>query len=340
MSKEEIIEIPSKDFPIGQVRLWGPGAEGANIGAQKASDALLGFQKLFQYVATQEDSRFSSRQFDLPVKIRQGSTVFQIAQDWGRIILENPAWCAFAAVYMGAFAKQAAEKGLLETGTVKDLNRLARTTFKGILALIRIGKFVGGIGIEFLKKVQVKATSADVILLVLPDGSQIEVNLWEYDLFEKCPKELLSVIAGTVDENIELEIASWDSDGTVHFEYIKRADRDFFVIDDSEKDILFPEMIHGEYVELEGFITRINERTQTIGFEYKGHILTCIPNEGSVLPFKDRLISQRNDHFFQRVTLKGYVERLDINDEYKATRPRISFVDIIPLEESDDQMLF
>ena len=87
MSKEEIIEIPSKDFPIGQVRLWGPGAEGANIGAQKASDALLGFQKLFQYVATQEDSRFSSRQFDLPVKIRQGSTVFQIAQDWGRIIL-------------------------------------------------------------------------------------------------------------------------------------------------------------------------------------------------------------------------------------------------------------
>jgi hypothetical protein len=83
---------------------------------------------------------------------------------------------------------------------------------------------------------------------------------------------------------------------------------------------------------LEGSITRGNEKTNTIGFEYNGHILTCKPANNNIATFKDKIISQLENHFFPLVKLVGIIDRTDENHLFKNPRPQVIFEDIIPLE--------
>ncbi len=95
-------------------------------------------------------------------------------------------------------------------------------------------------------------------------------------------------------------------------------------------ETLFPELIHDLFVELEGHITRGNENSNTIGFMYEGHILTCYPSSGNIKDFKSTL--------FTNCTLRGYVDRLHKKTgEFIEKRPRIKFVEIISNESDENQ---
>jgi hypothetical protein len=96
-----------------------------------------------------------------------------------------------------------------------------------------------------------------------------------------------------------------------------------------------PELIHGQFVELEGEITRATENTNTIGFRYKDHILVCKPKYGIIAKFKESIISNDNNHFFPKVLLKGQVDRTNKNGDFKEKKPQILFFEIIPLKSEN-----
>ena len=89
-------------------------------------------------------------------------------------------------------------------------------------------------------------------------------------------------------------------------------------------DVLFPELLHGQYVELEGRTTRGNATTNSVGFRYNEHILTCYPQKGSIVNYKHIL--------FTNSIIKGVIDR---NNKFGIAidkRPKIKFEMIVSLE--------
>jgi hypothetical protein len=88
---------------------------------------------------------------------------------------------------------------------------------------------------------------------------------------------------------------------------------------------LFPELEHGQPVELEGSTTRGNENSNNIGFRYKDHILTCYPKSGSIVNYKNAL--------FEKCKIVGLISREDKYGNISLRRPNIIFHELVPLEQ-------
>ena len=98
---------------------------------------------------------------------------------------------------------------------------------------------------------------------------------------------------------------------------------------------MFPELETTNNVELKGKIMRGDEKNSL--FEYKGHILTCRPMEKrSIATYKEKIVSQQEEHIFQKVKITGKINRLDRNGEFKKY-PTIIFSNIIQVEKPPEQ---
>lgn len=104
--------------------------------------------------------------------------------------------------------------------------------------------------------------------------------------------------------------------------------------DDEEVDdeFLFPELEQGMLVRLEGRLTRGNAETNSVGLNYKGHILNCVPEAGSVVQYKPAL--------FLRCVVEGIVTRLHKNYLVAERKPTIIFKRITQLENDLQDSLF
>ena len=100
--------------------------------------------------------------------------------------------------------------------------------------------------------------------------------------------------------------------------------------DDEGEDTLFPELKHAQSVQLEGEVTRGNERANSIGFGYQGHIITCLPKEGSIVRFKATL--------FLKCRIHGVISRSDDKGGFEAKRPKIIFTNIELLEDEENNL--
>ena len=91
------------------------------------------------------------------------------------------------------------------------------------------------------------------------------------------------------------------------------------------EDRLFPELVHGEKVTLDGVITKGNQRANTIGFLYKEHVLNCDPDSGNIVKYKPAL--------FLKCRIYGTITRIDEKGGFSAKRPKIIFSNIETIEE-------
>jgi hypothetical protein len=141
-------------------------------------------------------------------------------------------------------------------------------------------------------------------------------------LFSRCAK--------IISEDRYLEIGLLDHCEVVDSVVINPEDQSIFYTEsDSESKVVLPELEHGKHVHLEGEITRVTESTNTLGFFYEGHTLTCKPVQGKrIASFKPRIISQQEDHVFPKVRISGTVDRQDAQGGFKEKRPEIIFDDI------------
>ena len=67
--------------------------------------------------------------------------------------------------------------------------------------------------------------------------------------------------------------------------------------------------------------------TNTIGFWYKEHVLTCIPKSGSIVRFKK--------HLFLQCQIIGEITRLDKNGKPTEFRPKIFIEDLTILSDKE-----
>ncbi|WP_406682714.1 hypothetical protein N1F78_08425 [Seonamhaeicola sp. MEBiC1930] len=302
------------------------------LDARKSAEALIGIDEIFRYFLYKKSPELNSLEFDLPVRTRKGS--------WETLIPENIGeWIQLAmttggAYYAGSALKKMAQNDIGDSG-FKDL---FKGIVKGIKWVVQIGKHLKTLKKRKFDKVEFKETKGVQFVGIYNDeGEILYVPKIYLELFTEIPETIFNRLTQLVEEERKLKIGfspseKIDNDDTQKEVSISINEKGIFYKGKDEDDVLFPELVHNQYVELEGHITRGNENSNTIGFAYQNHILTCYPISGKIV--EDRT------YFFGDCIIRGYVNRMDKNGVYIEKRPRIAYMDILPTDKESNKDMF
>ena len=301
---------------IGYLKYSGPGIERGVMGARTSAHALYGFDAALRHFLSQEAPALRDVEFEIPVLVRPGS--------WEALIpLTAGAWIktalgAATVAYGGAAAKKMADNDFKDIG----LGVIFKKSLLGLQSVVSLAKHLGTLRTKQFPKVK---WDQDKERIGIPNekGKHLFVRKSTLDLFVGCPPGLFADMAAVIQHDRELEIGV-ASDGETSSIRIEESERHIFYIPDSENEPLFPELQHGQDVELDGIVTRGNETSNSIGFQYQGHILACYPQSGSIVRFKSAL--------FLKCRIRGVINRADDLGGMTSPRPKIFFESLTKLE--------
>ncbi len=313
---------------LAYIKYEGKLVEDGYLDARKSAEILIGIDEVIRFFLFQENKESAKLDMDIPIRVKKGS--------WMAILPPDLTVWIITAIGTGITAYGATALNTIAKNDFKDVTSkdIAKKIVKGIKWTIEI--------IKHLKKKKVKQfpeakieLKGGIQMVGIPNenGKLLFVPLEYLELYTKVPEKLLDKLTKQIEVERELEIDfseeyKGDLDDTGEPAKITYAEKSLFFEEKEEDDILFPELIHGQYVELDGHLSRGNEKTNTLGFEYANHILTCIPYEGSIKSEKQTL--------FTNCTIKGYVDRLAKDGTYKEKRPIIRYLEI---ENNDEEKL-
>lgn len=303
------------DEHLGLIRYVGKSVEAGYLDAGKSAQALLGVDEVLRYFVGAQDSSFAKADFEVPVRVRQGSVEIVVPDTAVLLasVLGPP-----AAVYLSTAAKKMAERDFDGVG----LRDLFSTSLQALQWAIRIAKHVGTLTRRvFDSGVQWRHANREI---GIPNaaGELLFVPVEYLDLYERMPANLLVKITSVVEVERTLEVVV-RRDGRDESVAVSVTDKPIFCPD--ADDVLFPELEHGAPFEHEGMVTRGNENANSLGFQYKGHILTCYPEEGNIARFKPAL--------FLKSRLVGTVSRADKFGAPVELRPKVVFTSVEPVED-------
>ena len=311
---------PQNNQELGFVRYEGQLVQGGLIDARSASAALSGFDAALRYFAIQQRPGLAGVDFPIPVRVEPGSWTAYLPHDvlqW----IEVAAGLA-ATTYLTTAAKKLAEYDFGNIGLKGVLTR----SVKALQWFARIGKHLGAIP----KRLQgLTWNEAGAAGIPNDQGLILYVPRDYFELVVEAPTGLLSGVAEVVEAERRLTIGVNDQSEIVEVTITRREKHIFYSGDEDGAEILFPEFQHGQRISLEGVVTRGNEMTNTIGFQYSGHILTCRPRRGSIVRFKR--------HLFLQCLIIGEISRLDEHGGTNNPRPHIIFDDLQIKEDDDGQ---
>lgn len=304
---------------IGYIRYEGELVEDGLMDARRQARSLLAFDAALRYFIAKQAPDFRNLDFEIPVRVRNGS--------WEALIPETVAgWVqaglgVVATAYFTKAAQKMAEKDFADFG----ITDLFRTAIDSIKWFARIGKHMGDVAIREFKNVQFTDDRA-LIGIMNADGEILYVPKYILDLYVNTNPNLLENLAVNIEEGRTLAIGAIRN-GEVDEEIVGPSDKAIFCDekDDLDDDVIFPELVHGDYVVLEGEVTRENKTSNSMGFKYNDHILTAYPENGSIVRYKPLL--------FLKCRLFGTVNRIDEKGRIGARRPKLYFSDLEPLEE-------
>lgn len=323
------MNVEEKNKYIGYLKYTGESVKDGMLDARKASEALLGFDEVFRYFLVKEDPDLLEVDFDVPVRVDKGSWIIGISS------------AVIATVYLSAIANKAGSDGFLETGPVKDFQKILTGTLKSIQWVVNILKHQG----VFSKKLDVSKVRVENALidsyvgLENEDGELLQVPKKYYDLYEKCPDKLFEKSTGVVESNRTLQWGVIENGKETKVNINIEEKYIFCKNEDDVTDYLFPELLHDQFVELEGEIIKATESTNSIGLKYKGHVLICKPVSGNISEYKKSIISQSTDHFFPKAVINGQINRHYNKSGKLERKPQILFSEITPIEEEKSQKM-
>lgn len=310
-----------EDEYLGYIKYQGKSVEDGIMDARKSAEALLGLDSALRHFIIIQAPDLKGVDFDIPVRIRKGS--------WEALIPQTvEAWVQasmglVATAYFTKAAQKAAERDFENFG-FKDV---FLKSIEAIKWVVKIGKHLGALT---LKKFENVTFSDNNSLVGIPNekGEILYVPKRYLDLYVSSNPKILHQIASIIENDRVLIIGTY-SDGEPDEVKISKSEKAIFCQneDDDGDDVLFPELIHGEDVVLDGEVTRENKTSNSMGFKYLDHILTAYPQSGSIIPYKPLL--------FLRCRLYGTVSRLDEKGRIDSRRPRLLFTHIEPLERGD-----
>ena len=304
---------------IGFIRYKGEPVEKGYLDARKSAEALLGLDEALRYFVGKQDNQLAKMDYEIPVRIRKGTWEVLIPDDIHSYIAA--ATVIVATAYLAGAATQMAKNDFKDM----SIGKIFKKSIEAMQWLLRMGKHLGTISKKTFTDVKWKNGNK---LIGIPNGNgeYLYIPKLIFDLIEQIPINILRKIASIVTDKIKLEIGVRQKDKD-EIETLEISHKSIFCPDVEE--ILFPELKHGMEVMLEGLVTRGNENTNSIGFQYQGHILTCYPKEGSIVRFKPGL--------FVKCEIIGVVTREDKFGEPIEFKPKIIFTDLKPLERDNPQ---
>ena len=302
------------------------------LDARKSAEILTGIDEVVRFFLYQKSQELSKLEIEIPVRIQKGSWMATLPIDivgWILAVLGTGAG-AYAVTALNQIAKN----------DFKDVQSkdIAKGIIKGLKWTIEITKHLKKKKVKQFPNAKLKEYNGIQLIGILNDEGEILYVPKEYaELYTKVPENLLDKLTKNIEVERELEVDfgesnKGDDDDTGNPAKINFSQKSIFYEEkEEEEDILFPELKHGQYIELEGHLTRGNEKSNTLGFEYEGHILTSLPYEGSIKSEKSIL--------FTNCIIKGYVDRIAKDGSFKAKRPTIRYLDIED-NEQDKPNLF
>ncbi len=305
---------------LAYIKFEGKLVEDGYLDARKSAEILIGIDEIIRFFLLQENKSFAKLEIEIPIRVEKGSWIAILPPD-----LNN--WIVTA---LGATAT---------TYLMTAMNTIAKNDFKDVSSKDIVKKIIKGMKwtieiIKHIKKKKVKQfpeakikLEEGIQMVGIPNenGELLYVPLEYLELYTKVPERFFDKLTKQIEEERELEIDfseenKGDKDDTGIPAKISYGQKSLFYKGKEDEDILFPELKHGMYVELEGHLTRGNEKTNTLGFEYENHVLTCIPYEGNIKSEKQTL--------FSNCIIKGYVDRLAKDRTFKEKRPIIRYLEI------------
>lgn len=323
-SSNEIIDDSYQDI-LAFIKYEGELVDEGYLDARKSADVMYGVDEVIKFFLMQEDPSIKGTEIEIPIRMRRGS--------WELLVPENIDWLLVrgviywsAAKYAGSALGEMAKNDFKEIG----LKELFRKAIQSMVNVVRIGKHLGTTKKRKFENVKF---SEDQKLIGIPDenGKLLWIPKEYIDSYVYCPDNIFSKIVNIVENKREVSIGVYDASRKLIQENITTEYKNIFTqsTEDDNDEVLFPELKHGDYVELEGHITRGNEKANTIGFLYQGHILTCSPNTGNVKDHKSVL--------FTNALLKGFIDRESIDGNFIEKRPRIKYNKISQGKRSNKQ---
>lgn len=311
----------TKDKILAYIAYEGELVKDGYLDAKKAGQTLIGLDELIRYFMYQEFPQIKNIEFEIPILVKKGSWWTQIPDNIDLILAKTMTYWAIGNYASSALAE-------IAKNDFKDvsLRKLISKAFHSIVSVVRLAKHLGTLNVRRFDNVKFK----DENQLIGIENENREIIWLEpeiLELYSNCPVTIFTKIAQLVEEERELIIGVKDE--KPEEEKIALNHKSIFVHTKEDDEILFPELKHNDYVELNGHTTRGNEKTNTIGFLYEGHILTCYPNTGNIKEHKSAL--------FSNCVLKGFVDRLDKEGNVNEKRPRINYIQIDITDNLDNQ---
>jgi hypothetical protein len=316
------------DF-LAYVKYEGQLVESGYMDARKSAEALVGIDEIVRYFLFQEDPTLQELQFEVPIRIRKGS--------WEALIPQNIEEWIRTAIGLGVttYATTALKKLAENDFKDKKLKDVFKNVFKGIKWVIKIASHLGSMTQKKIENVKFEKNNT-WIGIPNENGEIFFVPYKYFKFYVNCPEKLFSRITNVIEEKRDLSIGlnkeEAEDEEDLNDVRITINEKYIFTQRAVEDEILFPELQHNSYVELEGHVTRGNENANTIGFQYNGHILTCFPAQGNITSYKSLM--------FTNCIIKGYVDRLGYDGEFNEKRPRIRFIDLLLNREKSTRNLF
>ncbi len=304
---------------IGYLRYSGKLVDEGFLDARKSAQALIGFDEALRFFISYQVPQLADVDYEIPVRVQKGSWEALIPDSVGKWVLM--ALGAGATVYVTTAAKKMAESDFKEAG----IKTLFARSLESILWIARIGAHVGDMTQKTFQGVKWRNNNQEV---GLPNaqGEHLFVPKEQLEAWRACDPSLLSKMSEIVEADREMTLGLFkdDSEQRVNISITQKSI--FIPNHDDTQEVLFPEFLHGQYVELEGSTTRGNKNTNTIGFKYRDHILTCYPQAGrTVVEYKRAL--------FLRCRIYGVISRADEFGRITEKRPKIHFSNLVPIEE-------
>jgi len=307
---------------LGYVKYSGEGLVHGVIDAGSAGSALTGFDEAIRFFNVQQSPDFATLAYDIPVQTRAGS--------WEAVLLAGGA--VVGAFGLG-YAKKAGEK--LAENDFKEIG-LKHAFMKSMAALQSLAKLVKhtrrsrGWQVERIEP----AGPIDLAIITNARNEELRIPVEYLRWYQQMPPRLLVRMTSVVrrDRVLTIGLAGKGPPDEVTIVEDEKPLFDNHDDEEIEEDVLFPELVHGTEARLVGRLIRGSEASNSVGLEYQGHVVNCVPAAGSVRQYKAAL--------FLRCQVEGRVTRHSKSRFVADRRPTIIVSKVVPLEKDGQLGLF
>lgn len=307
---------------LGFVKYSGKSLIDGVIDAGSAGSALVGLDEAVRFFNSQQSPDFSTFQYDVPVQTRTGS--------WEAVVVASAAiGGAFALGYAKKAGEKLAENDFKDLG-LKDVLKKSMSAVQTLATLIkhtRRSRNWDRVRIE-------PSLGTDTVLVANDNGDELSIPIEYFRWYQQLPPRLLVKMTSVIRADRVLTIGVVRAAGVQEVTIVEEEKSLFNQSqeDEYEEALLFPELHHGAEAKLEGRLIRGSEASNSVGLEYMGHVINCVPAHGNIRQYKAAL--------FLHCKVEGKITRHAKNRFVADRRPTLIVEKVTPLEIDGQMGLF